>query len=162
MKKEPFDIKFKDKIISGEAKVTFKNDMSARIICWDRKGVKNSAGENVPIVALVNTHYNGEILMESTIDGHVYSRENGSHQGLFVEYDPIGITKQARVVYSLLKTPCIEIYFKKYGYVENEEMSWYWNAVRFANVYARSHTNELHNDLKKDGHWDYDDDYDWE
>ena len=32
MKKEPFDIKFKDKIISGEAKVTFKNDMSARII----------------------------------------------------------------------------------------------------------------------------------
>ena len=56
----------------------------------------------------------------------------------------------------------MEKYMHKYGYVEDEEKGWYWNAVQFANAYAKSHTNELHADLKADGRWDYDDDYDWQ
>jgi hypothetical protein len=81
---------------------------------------------------------------------------------LYVEYDPIGISKSARVGYSLLRLTCIERYMKKYGYQKNENMSFHWNTVQFANIYAKSHTKELHDDLKANGDWEYDDDYDWE
>ena len=162
MKREPFNIKFKDKILSGNARVLFKNNIHTRIICWDRRGVKNSAGEDVPIVALIDTPHDGEILMESTINGHVYSIQDGSHQGLYIEYDPIGISKVTRVGYSLLNCPYIEKYMRKYGYEEKEEKGHYWNSVEFANKYAKSHTKELHDDLKANGDWEYDDDYDWD
>jgi len=128
MKKETFDIRFKEKIISGKAKVTL-NDYPVRIICWDRKGK--------------------------------YPNVVCAYGKLCVEYDPIGISKQARVGYSLLKAPCIERYMQKYGYEKDEEKGWHWNAVNFANIYAKSHTKALHDELKKDGRWDYDDDYDW-
>ena len=80
---------------------------------------------------------------------------------IYIKYDPIGISKKARVVYSLLKCPYLKKYMNKYGYQENEEKGWHWNAVTFANVYAGLYLDELHTDLKTDGRWTYDDDYDW-
>ena len=164
MKKENFDIKFKDFILKGKAKVFFENDKIkeyVRIICWDRNGVKNGAGEDTPIIALLQVPGSGEVILELTIDGHLYSAYQGSVQALYVEYDAIGISKAARVCYSLLRHPYLERFMQKYGYEEDEEKGWHWNAVQFANIYAKSHTNELHADLKAEGKWDYDDDYDW-
>lgn len=157
MKKEPFDIKFKEKIISGKARVTL-DDNPVRIVCWDRNGL-------YPIIGLKinNSEFDfPEIIIEVDNKGTVHI-PNGPKlpTNLYVEYDPIGISKQARVAYSLLKSPCIERYMRKYGYEKDEEKSWHWNAVEFANIYAKSHTNELHNDLKADNNWEYDDDYDW-
>ena len=159
MKKEPFDIKFKEKIISGNAKVTL-DDYPVRIVCWDRKG-------KYPNIGLIDYsglgHGEGETIIEFDNSGYAHIPNVVCvHGNLCVEYDPIGISKQARVCYSLLKCSCIEKYMDKYGYVEDEEKGWYWNAVNFANIYAKSHTNELHADLKADDSWDYDDDYDWE
>lgn len=51
-----FDIRFKDKMISGEMKVETEDGRPVRIICWD-------AVETMPIVALVDgvaQHYNSE------------------------------------------------------------------------------------------------------
>jgi len=157
MKKEPFDIKFKEKIISGKAKLFF-NGNPIRVICWDRKGIYQFVGlmNKGGLETIVEFDTKGTIHIPSS------SIETITNEGLYVEYDPIGISKKARVCYSLLKAPCIERYMQKYGYVEDEEKGWHWNAVNFANIYAKSHTNELHADLKADGRWDYDDDYDWE
>lgn len=157
MKKEPFDIKFKEKIISGKAKVTL-DDYPVRIICWDRKG-------KYPNIGLIDYSGlgHGETIIEFDNSGCAHiPNVVYAHGKLCVEHDPIGISKQARVCYSLLKAPYIERYMQKYGYVKEEEKGWHWNAVNFANIYAKSHTNELHADLKADGRWDYDDDYDWE
>ena len=158
MKKEDFNIRFKDMITSGKAKVSYRG-MKVRIICWDRVG-------EYPIIGLMETEEwkNPETFIEIGCDGtvHLPSTFITSKIKLQVEYDPIGISKKARVCYSLLKAPCIERYMQKYGYVEDEEKGWHWNAVNFANIYAKSHTNELHADLKADGRWNYDDDYDWE
>ena len=157
MKREPFNIKFKDKIIAGKAKLTL-DDLPVRIVCWDRKGT-------YPILGLKTDNYQlgHETIIEISDTGtvHIPNTITMSHD-LYVEYDPIGISKQARVAYSLLKAPCIERYMKKYGYEKNEEKGWHWNTIEFTNIYAKSHTKELHDDLKKDGRWEYDDDYDWE
>jgi hypothetical protein len=86
MKTIDFNITLRDKIERGTHKVVWKNGLPIRIICWDRKGIKNGAGEDCPIVALVQTTKDGEILMEATANGHVYTYDHGSHQGLFVTY----------------------------------------------------------------------------
>ncbi len=154
MKKEPFDIKFKEKIISGEAKLFF-NGNPIRVICWDMKGIYQFVGLMLSggLETIVEFDTKGTI--------HIPSMDFTKNEGIYVEYNPIGISKQTRVAYSLLKSPCIERYMRKYGYEKDEEKSWHWNAVEFANIYAKSHTNELHYDLKADNNWEYDDDYDW-
>ena len=158
MKTEDFNIKFKEKIISGEAKVTL-DGYPIRIICWNRKG-------KYPNIGLIDYsklgHGEGETIIEFDNSGYAHIPNVVCvHGKLRVEYDPIGISKRARVVYSLLQCPCIEKYMRKYGYKENEEKGWYWNAVEFANKYAKAFTNELHKDLKENKEWKYDDDYDW-
>lgn len=155
MKKEAFNIKFKEMILSNKAKVITEDGFKVRIICWDRKGFDR------PIVGLVELPSNTDIIIDATITGIQNIDGKGPHQTLYVEYDPIGISKKARVVYSLLKCPYLKKYMNKYGYQENEEKGWHWNAVTFANVYAGLYLDELHTDLKTDGRWTYDDDYDW-
>ena len=158
MKREPFNIKFKEKIISGKAKLTL-GGLPVRIVCWDRKGL-------FPIIGLImnNSEFNfPEVIIEIDNKGTVcVPGRTATRNDLYVEYDPIGVSKRARVVYSLLRLTCIEKYMRKYGYEENEEKGHYWNAVQFANIYAKSHTKELHDDLKANGDWEYDDDYDWD
>jgi hypothetical protein len=160
MKTEDFNIKFKENIIKGTHKVTW-NNLPVRIICWDRKGEKLPNGTQLNIVALADcgTH---EKLLQVTNDGITYDCETQQEFKLKVTYDAIGYSKQARVAYSLLLCPCIEKYMRKYGYKENKEKGWHWNAVEFANKYAKTFTNELHKDLKDNREWKYDDDYDWE
>ena len=157
MKTEDFNIKFKEKIISGKAKLFF-NGNPIRVICWDRKGLYQFVG----LMSKGGLETIVEFDTKGTIHIPASSIETITNEGLYVEYDPIGISKQARVVYSLLRIPCIERYMKKYGYVEDEEKGWHWNAVEFANKYAKAFTNELHKDLKDNNEWKYDDDYDWE
>ena len=157
MKTEDFNIKFKENIISGKAKLFF-NGNPIRVICWDRKGLYQFVGlmNKGGLETIVEFDTKGTIHIPSS------SIETISNEGLYVEYDPIGISKQARVAYSLLQCPCIEKYMRKYGYKENKEKGWYWNAAEFANKYAKAFTNELHKDLKDNHEWKYDDDYDWE
>ena len=160
MKTEDFNIKFKENIIKGTHKVTWDN-LPVRIICWDRKGMNAPNGTPLPIIALVNINSFECVLLVSN-DGNAYN-EKGVKEDfkLQVTYDAIGYSKKARVAYSLLLCPYIEKYMRKYGYKENEEMGWHWNAVEFANKYAKEFTNELHKDLKDNHEWKYDDDYDW-
>lgn len=160
MKTEDFNIKFKENIINGTHKVTW-NNLPVRIICWDRKGEKLLDGTPLNILALVDLT-NMEKLLQVTNDGIAYDGEAQQEFKLKVTYDAIGYSKQARVAYSLLRCPCIEKYMRKYGYKKNEEKGWHWNAVEFANKYAKAFTNELHKDLKDSHEWKYDDDYDWE
>lgn len=159
MKTEDFNIKFKENIIKGTHKVTWDN-LPVRIICWDRKGVKLPDGTPLNILALVDL-ITMEKLLQVTDNGITYDGETQQNFKLKVTYDAIGYSKKARVAYSLLLCPCIEKYMRKYGYKENEEMGWHWNAVEFANKYAKEFTNELHKDLKDNHEWKYDDDYDW-
>ena len=156
MKTEDFNIKFKEKIISGKAKLFF-NGNQIRVICWDRKGLYQFVGlmNNGGLETIVEFDAKGTIHIPSS------SIETITNEGLYVEYDPIGTPKRARVVYSLLQCPCIEKYMRKYGYKKNEEKGWYWNAAEFANKYAKAFTNELHKDLKDNHEWKNDDDNDW-
>ena len=155
MKKEIFNIKFKELILSNKAKVITEDGFKVRIICWDRKGFDR------PIVGLVELPSNTEVIIDTTIEGKSYSDNKIPHQTLYVEYNPIGISKKARVAYSLLNCPYIKRYMDKYHYPYNEETGYFQNSVTFVNTYVPSHINELHADLKADGYWKYDDDYDW-
>jgi hypothetical protein len=160
MKTEDFDIKFKDGILKGTHKLSW-NNLPVRIICWDRKGIKApDSATALPIIALVDCGTFDKMLLV-TDNGITYNGGIKQTFKLQVTYDAIGYTKKARVVFSLLNCPYIEKYMQKYNYQENEEMGWYWNAVTFANAYAGMYLNELHADLKADGDWGYDDDYDW-
>ena len=159
MKTEDFNIKFKEGILKGTHKLSW-NNLPVRIICWDRKGKNTRNGTPLNILVLVD-YGTMEKLFQVTDNGVVYDGGTKQTFKLQVTYDAIGYTKKARVVFSLLKCPYIEKYMRKYNYQENEEMGWHWNAVEFANAYASMYLNELHTDLKADGHWEYDDDYDW-
>ena len=159
MKTEDFNIKFKENIIKGTHKVTW-NNLPVRIICWDRKGEKLLDGTPLNILALVDLT-TMEKLLQVTDNGITYDGETQQEFKLKVTYDAIGYSKQARVAYSLLRCPCIKKYMRKYGYEENEEKGWHWNAVEFANKYSKEFTNELHKVLKDNNEWKYDDDYDW-
>lgn len=159
MKTEDFNIKFKENIIKGTHKVTW-NNLLVRIICWDRKGINMPDGTPLNILALVD-YGTMEKLFQVTDNGIAYNGGIRETFKLKVTYDAIGYSKIARVAYSLLQCPCIEKYMRKYGYKENEEKGWYWNAAEFANKYAKAFTNELHKDLKDNHEWKYDDDYDW-
>ena len=159
MKTEDFNIKFKEGILKGTHKLSW-NGLPTRIICWDRKGMNAPNGAPLPIIALADCGTQ-EKLLQVANDGTIYDCGINRDFKLQVTYDAIGYTKKARVVFSLLNCPYIEKYMQKYNYQENEEMGWYWNAITFANAYAGMYLNELHADLKADGHWEYDDDYDW-
>lgn len=159
MKTEDFNIKFKKGILKGTHKLSW-NGLPTRIICWDRKGINMPDGTPLNILALVD-YGTMEKLFQVTDNGVVYDGGIKQTVNLRVTYDAIGYTKKARVVFSLLNCPYIEKYMQKYNYQENEEQGWYWNAVTFANAYAGMYLNELHADLKADGDWEYDDDYDW-
>ena len=157
MKREKFNIKFKNLITSGKARLTI-NDFPVRVICWDRKGV-------YPNIGLIDFKKlgSGETIIEFNNNGEIHiPNECSISSDLYVEYDPIGITKRERVAYSLLKAPCIEIYMRKYGYKQDKTLSYYWDAVKFVREYVKSHMDELHADLKENKDWYYDDDYDWE
>ena len=132
-----------------------------RIVCWDVKGITMPNGTQLSILALADcgTH---EKLLQATNDGIVYDCGINQDFKLQVTYNAIGYSKKARVAYSLLLSPYLEKYMRKYGYEENEENGWHWNAVEFANKYSKEFTNELHKDLKDNHEWKYDDDYDWE
>ena len=96
MKKESFNIKFKDLITSGKARVTL-DGYQVRIICWDRKG-------KYPNVGLIDYsglgHGEGETIVEFDNSGCVHIPNVVCvHGNLCVEYDPIGISKIARVNY---------------------------------------------------------------
>ena len=93
MKKEPFNIKFKEKIIAGKAKLTL-GSLPVRIVCWDRKGL-------FPIIGLImnNSEFNfPEVIIEIDNKGTVcVPGRTTPRNDLYVEYDPIGISKSARV-----------------------------------------------------------------
>lgn len=70
--KIPFDIKYRPQIESGEYKVETRDGMTARIICWDRRGER-------PLVVLIQ-HPNG-------YDEGLFYYENGLADGAGQESD---------------------------------------------------------------------------
>lgn len=88
----PYKYGDKQAVIDGTAEVFFKssrnNYYSARIICFDRKGVfcSESHGESLPLVVLVTNSTEGEILMEATLNGMAWNQTEGMHQALYLKY----------------------------------------------------------------------------
>ena len=85
----PFKIGDITSIYENKTQLLFKSAKDyypARIICSDRKGIKNGAGKPAPIVVLIAHPTQGEILMEATANGEAYSPQLGSHQALYIKY----------------------------------------------------------------------------
>lgn len=161
MKKVKFDLKYKEKIINGIAKV-FYNDNPVRIICWDRE--TGNTGVNInKIVGLVKSKGGyPEVIITISDNGTISVPGKGItpyHLDIHVPELP---SRLYRVKYVLTTLQCQETLWEKYGYVEDENESWYTNAMRFINNVAPLHITELHDDLKKRGDWTYDDDEDWD
>jgi len=71
MAKIPFNIKFRDKIESGEYRVETRDGMKARIVCWNRISAQH------PIVALISCkNTNTEVALDFTEDGRFYPWTN--------------------------------------------------------------------------------------
>lgn len=160
MKKVNFDLKYKEKIINGIAKV-FYNDNPVRIICWDRE--TGNTGVNInKIVGLVKSKGGyPEVIITISDDGTISVPGKGITPYRLDIHVPELPSRLYRVKYILTTLQCPESLWEKYGYVEDENESWYTNAMRFINNVAPLHITELHDDLKKKGHWTYDDDEDW-
>ena len=79
MAKIPFDIKYRDKIESGEYKVVDNDNHNIRIICWDKKSEKKYG---YCIVGLVEFGPNHEESTYYTIDGK--ARLKDKHPCLFL------------------------------------------------------------------------------
>lgn len=155
MKKDKFSIKFKQKIVNGTANVFF-NESPVRIICWDRDC-------EYPIVGLMKSNSNlPETIVIIKNDGTMAVPGMGlvHKDGLYVHHAELP-SRVYRVKYCILRLNCPEHLWDKYGYVEDEEESFHDNAVRFVNDIAPKFLIELHDDLKKNGNWLYDDDEDW-
>ena len=75
----PFNIKYRDKIESGEYKVVDKDNHNIRIICWDKKSEKKYGYH---IVGLVEFGPNHEESTYYTIDGK--GRLRDKHPCLFI------------------------------------------------------------------------------
>jgi len=164
MKTVDFNIKFREKIEKGDYKVTFRSktrELPARIICWDRKGIVNDAGEDEPIVALFTIDDGSEILVEATANGHVWTRQDGSHQALYVTYQDLP-SKLHRVKYSLAVGECpIDRIMNEIGYKRDDTRSYYDNKIMFINKYSKKLMNQLYLMMKKYKCWKYNDDEDW-
>lgn len=77
------------KIELKKADLYFKSNSGyfpARVICTDRKGITSKTGKLLKIVALVTHPTEGEILMEATENGEVWSKQQGMHQALFIKF----------------------------------------------------------------------------
>jgi hypothetical protein len=160
MKKVKFDLKYKEKIINGIAKV-FYNDNPVRIICWDRE-TGDSPGVN-PIVGLLKSNCGySETIVTISENGTLSVPGMGITSNCVYVHVPELPSRLYRVKYCLTTMQCPEALWDKYGYVEDENESWHTNAMRFINNVAPLHITELHNDLKKNGHWTYEDDEDWD
>ena len=158
MKKVLFDIKYKEKIINGSAKVFYNNDCPVRIICWDR----NTGDGSNSIVGLMKSP-------SCSLETIITISDNGT-----VSIPTMGITSNCiyvhigelpdrcyRVKYSIMRMTCPDSLWEKYGYKEDKNESFYTNAMRFVNDVVPLHLSELHDELKKRGNWTYDDDEDW-
>ena len=156
MKKVKFNIKFKEKIMKGNAKVFF-NDSPVRIICWDRVG-------EFPILGLMKTDSwaNPETVIEITNDGrvHIPPSDVSHNNGLHVHYTELP-DRLYRVKYSIMRMADQNCLWKKYGYIVDEMKSYYENSCHFVNDIVPKYLFELHEELKKRGNWTYDDDEDW-
>jgi len=156
MKKVKFNIKFKEKIMKGNAKVFF-NDSPVRIICWDRVG-------EFPILGLMKTDSwaNPETVIEITNDGrvHIPPSDVSHNNGLHVHYTELP-DRLYRVKYSVMRMTDQRCLWKKYGYMEDESKSYYENSCHFVNDIVPKYLFELHEELKNRGNWTYDDDEDW-
>lgn len=75
MAKIPFDIKYRDKIESGEYKVVTEDDEPARIICWD-----STINKERPIIAIV---FDDQI-EQYKADGHYDNDYDTSNYDLFI------------------------------------------------------------------------------
>ena len=85
----PYDKRDKVGVDNGKKELFFKSAKTyypARIICSNRKGIKNGAGKPVPLVVLVEHPTEGEILFEATENGEAYSAQQGCHQALYIKY----------------------------------------------------------------------------
>ena len=67
---------------------SIKDLMTKKFVGFDRKGIfcSDSHGEPLPLVALITHPTEGEILMESTINGMVWEATEGMHQALYIKY----------------------------------------------------------------------------
>ena len=77
MSKIPFEIKYREKIESGEYKVETRDGRPARVICWDRKG-------GLPLVVLVPTKNGDEYSYDYTSDGSYHLGKRKSEFDLFI------------------------------------------------------------------------------
>ena len=161
MKKVKFDLKYKEKIINGIAKV-FYNGNPVRIICWDRE--TGNTGVNInKIVGLVKSKGDyPEVIITISDDGTISVPGKGITPYRLDIHVPELPSRLYRVKYILTTLQCPESLWDKYGYVEDENESWHTNAMRFINNIAPLHIMELHDDLKKMGDWTYNDDEDWD
>ena len=162
MKKVNFDLKYKEKIIKGIAKV-FLKDNPVRIICWDRETGDNPCFNNDKIVGLMKTDIGYPEAIITIADDGTISFTNGGRSPYRLDiHVPELPSRLYRVKYILTTLHCPESLWEKYGYVEDENESWHTNAMRFINNVAPLHITELHDDLKEMGDWTYDDDEDWD
>lgn len=155
MKKVKFNIKFKEKIMEGNAKVFF-NDSPVRIICWDRDC-------EYPIVGLMKSNCGyPETIVIIKEDGTMALPGMGlvHTEGLYVHYTELP-DRRYRVKCSIMRMADQSCLWKKYGYMEDESKSYYENSCHFVNDIAPKYLFELHEELKNRGNWTYDDDEDW-
>lgn len=155
MKKVKFNIKFKEKIMNGNAKVFFNNS-PVRIICWDRDC-------EYPIVGLMRSNCGyPETIVIIKEDGTMALPGMGlvHTEGLYVHYTELP-DRRHRVKYSVMRMTDQRCLWKKYGYMEDESKSYYENSCHFVNDIVPKYLFELHEELKNRGNWTYDDDEDW-
>ena len=84
---EPFKPKHLREIQNGKLELFFKDAREyypAKIICADRRGVKNNSNQPTPIIALVDYPDHEQRVRELTSNGEYYTPLKGSHQALYV------------------------------------------------------------------------------
>lgn len=165
MKTIDFSIKFRDKIERGTYKVTCGNQ-PVRIICWDFKGLKTpDATTPLPIIALVDGG-DFEKILHVTEDGVAYDRDLSGIMRerafkLQVTYQDLP-NKLTRVKYCLAKADVFtDNLMKEFGYEYDSNKSHYYNRIGFINDFAKRYMNLFYRKLKLSGHWEYDDEEDW-
>lgn len=166
MKTVDFNIKFREKIEKGTYKVTW-NNLPVRIICWDRKGVRTpDATTPLPILALADCGVYDKILRvteDGTVfDIHLTNRYFPLEFKLQVTYQDLP-NKLTRVKYCLAKADVFtDNLMKEYGYTWNNNKSHYYNRIEFINSYSKRYMNQFYSKLKENGHWEYDDEEEWD
>ena len=165
MKTVDFNIKFREKIEKGTYKVTW-NNLPVRIICWDLKG-KTTPDTATPlhIIALVDCGtFEKQLLVAD--NGISYDRDLS---GIMIERAfKLQVTYQdlpgklSRVKYCLARADVFtDNLMKEYGYEYDSNKSHYYNRIGFINDFTKRYMNLFYRKLKLSGHWEYDDEEDW-